>query len=53
MPIHDWTRVKAGIFHHFRQAWIGMIARALNQGLLPPGHYALAEQSTFPSSDRN
>ncbi len=44
MPIHDWTRVDAGIFHHFHQAWISTLARALNAGLLPPDWYALAEQ---------
>lgn len=44
MPIHDWTRVDAGIFHHFHQSWIGAIQRALNAGLLPPDHYALIEQ---------
>jgi hypothetical protein len=44
MPIHDWTRVDAGIFHHFHHGWIEEIARALNRGLLPPDHYALAEQ---------
>jgi hypothetical protein len=44
MPVHDWTRVDAGIFHHFHHGWIEEIARALNRGLLPPDHYALAEQ---------
>ncbi len=44
MPIHDWTRVDAGIFHHFHHQWISAISRALNGGLLPPDHYALAEQ---------
>jgi hypothetical protein len=44
MPIHDWTRVDAGIFHHFHQGWIDDLSRALNRGLLPPDHYALAEQ---------
>jgi hypothetical protein len=44
MPIHDWTRVDAGIFHHFHHGWIEEVARALNRGLLPPDHYALAEQ---------
>jgi DNA ligase-1 len=44
MPIHDWTRVHAGIFHDFHLAWIGEIRRALNSGLLPPDYYALAEQ---------
>ena len=44
MPIHDWTRVDAGIFHHFHQAWISAIAQSLNAGLLPPEYYAMAEQ---------
>jgi hypothetical protein len=44
MPVHDWTRVDAGIFHHFHHAWIEEIARALNAGLLPGDYYALAEQ---------
>lgn len=44
MPIHDWTRVSAGIFHDFHHEWISAIKRALNGGLLPPGYYALAEQ---------
>jgi hypothetical protein len=35
MPIHDWTRVEAGIFHHFQHGWIEEISRALNAGLLP------------------
>lgn len=43
MPIHDWTRVPAGIFHDFHHAWIEEIKRALNQ-LLPADYYALAEQ---------
>ena len=30
MPAHDWTRVEAGLFHHFHQAWIGQIAQILN-----------------------
>jgi hypothetical protein len=44
MPIHDWTRVHAGIFHHFHHGWIEEIARTLNRGLLPSPYYALAEQ---------
>ena len=44
MPIHDWTRVDAGIFHHFHQRWIGSITDVLNQRLLPRDYYALAEQ---------
>src|SRR5262245_55502153 len=44
MPIHDWTRVDAGIFHAFHHGWIEEIARALNRGLLPSDYYALPEQ---------
>lgn len=44
MPIHDWTRVKAGIFHAFHYEWISEIGRALNRGLLPSDYYALPEQ---------
>lgn len=46
MPIHDWTRVEAGDFHHFHQRWISALADALNGGGLPPGYLALAEQVT-------
>jgi hypothetical protein len=48
MPIHDWTKVDAGIFHDFHLVWIGRLRDALNDGLLPPEYYALAEQVTRP-----
>jgi hypothetical protein len=44
MPIHDWSRVEAGIFHAFHLAWIGQMQSAMNHGILPKGYYALAEQ---------
>jgi hypothetical protein len=44
MPMHDWTRVAAGIFHAFQHDWITEMARALNNGLLPDDYYALPEQ---------
>ena len=44
MPIHDWKRVPAGIFHHFHLSWIDAIAGALNNGILPDTYYAMAEQ---------
>src|SRR5215213_1561821 len=47
MPIHDWTRVPAGFFHHFRQDWTIRLAAALNAGRLPKGFSALAEQRAF------
>jgi hypothetical protein len=48
MPIHDWTRVPAGLFHHFHQDWCIEIARALNRGRLPKGLSALVEQRAGP-----
>jgi hypothetical protein len=45
MPIHDWSRVPAGIFHHFHHEWITEIARALNRGGLPADYHARAEQA--------
>ncbi len=44
MPVHDWTRVDAGVFHSFHTLWIGQLAIALNDGLLPDSYYALGEQ---------
>ena len=44
MPAHDWTRVGAGIFHDFHNAWITEIRNALNGGILPADYYALGEQ---------
>ena len=46
MPIHDWTRVDAGLFHAFHQGWISSLGSALNTGGLPPGSFALIEQTT-------
>jgi len=44
MPVHDWTRVEAGIFHDFHNVWTGALRNTLNEGLLPEGYYALTEQ---------
>jgi hypothetical protein len=44
MPIHDWSRVDANVYHHFHQFWTTAICRALNNGLLPPEYSALVEQ---------
>jgi Protein of unknown function (DUF4058) len=44
MPIHDWKRVDAGIFHDFHNSWITEIRNALNKGILPEDYYALGEQ---------
>ena len=37
MPVHDWTRVDAGLFHAFHQSWAVHIQDALNGGILPAG----------------
>jgi hypothetical protein len=44
MPVHEWTRVTAGTFHDFHNAWITELRNVLNGGLLPEGYYALGEQ---------
>lgn len=48
MPIHDWTRVPSGLFHHFHQDWSIEIARSLNRGVLPKGVSAMVEQRSGP-----
>src|ERR1700677_2688603 len=44
MPMHDWTRVKAGTYHDFHCRWLGEITNRLNRSLLPSDHYAQVEQ---------
>lgn len=48
MPIHDWTRVDDGTFHHFHVSWVPEISRTLNTGILPEPYYAMAEQIAGP-----
>jgi hypothetical protein len=48
MPIHDWSRVPSGLFHHFHQHWAVEIASTLNRGRLPKGLSALVEQHAGP-----
>jgi len=44
MPLHDWSRLDAGIFHDFHNGWLIELRNALNNGLLPADYYALTEQ---------
>lgn len=44
MPIHEWSRVDPGLFHHFHQGWTVALADALNTGLLAPAYFALLQQ---------
>jgi Protein of unknown function (DUF4058) len=45
MPIHDWTRVDAGLFHAFHHRWVDALCDALNEGGLSPDYFALPKQS--------
>ena len=49
MPVHDWTRVEAGIFHAFHHGWIEELKRSLNTGILPAEYYAMVEQHQIGS----
>jgi hypothetical protein len=44
VPVHDWTRVGAGIFHDFHLSWTNQIHQALNSGILPDDYYTLSER---------
>src|SRR6516165_4744021 len=48
MPIHDWSRIPAWLFHDFHQTWSIQIKMALNAGILPKGISALVEQRAGP-----
>jgi hypothetical protein len=43
MPVHDWTKVDAGIFHAFHHIWITALHGAVS-ARLPPSYYCLPEQ---------
>lgn len=46
--LHDWSRVAAGVYHDFHNAWILHLKESLNGGRLPEGYYALGEQKSGP-----
>jgi hypothetical protein len=48
MPMHDWIRVEPNYFHDFHVGWIAAFRQSLNNGVLPAGYYALAEQNVPP-----
>jgi hypothetical protein len=48
MPMHDWARIPAGLFHDFHQTWSIQIKLALNAGILPRGLSALVEPRSGP-----
>jgi len=43
VPIHDWTRVDANLFHTFRHRWLGALCDTLNACNLPDDHVALID----------
>ena len=47
MPIHDWSRVSAGIFHAFHCAWVPRLSEALNAGILPGVTHSTAARPTI------
>ena len=44
MPVHNWEKVDAGLFHSLHQGWIARLTDALNDGPLPDDYFALPEQ---------
>ena len=46
MPLHDWSKVPAGLFHHFHQTWTIDIKTALNSIPLPRDYCALVERKS-------
>jgi Protein of unknown function (DUF4058) len=45
MPIHDWSRLDAGVFRHFHNYWYMDIGDVLNEKLLPNTYFAMIEQT--------
>jgi hypothetical protein len=52
MPIHDWTRVPAALFHDFQQSWSIRMKDTLNTRELPRGFAGLVERRGGLQSDR-
>jgi hypothetical protein len=44
MPMHDWTKVEAWVYHDFHTIYLVMLRHELN-AKLPAGYYAVAEQN--------
>jgi hypothetical protein len=44
MRVHDWTKVSAGDFHDFHQAWTALLRIQLNDHVLPAGFYTQIEK---------
>jgi len=48
MPMHDWTRVEPNSYHAFHVGWLAAFQHSLNNGVLPMGYFAAAEQVVVP-----
>lgn len=48
MPVHDWSKVEAGVFHDFHHELISAVKHTLNNGVLPADYYAMADQVVGP-----
>ena len=48
MPLHDWTRVSPNDYHTLHVFWVTSLSVALNNGVLPPVYYAMAEHVAPP-----
>jgi hypothetical protein len=46
MPVHDWTRVDAGVFHDFHTMWLVFLRNAIRR-VLPAGYYVMTEQKAL------
>lgn len=49
MPINDWSRVFDGAFHDFHPCGIAALRNALNDGVLTPTYYSMAERIARPT----
>jgi hypothetical protein len=43
MPIHDWSCVDAGVFHHFHKMWPVELTGVLNRRVLASPYYSLIQ----------
>ena len=48
MPVHDWTKVDAGVCHSFHSTWLTKMNESIVQRL-PKGYYSLQEQYAGPT----
>jgi hypothetical protein len=51
MPVHDWTRVSADVFHDFQMSWSSHVSESLNARYLPRDFYSLtaSQESSYAS----